>query len=361
MGSIYASAYLTIAATSAQSTNDGFLRRESSSQAVAMPYRSCEDGLLHGEFYLQPESYEKTTESIRSSTWSQRGWTFQERLLSARVLHFCKHRLCFECRGCNMSENNLDDEPPASWLRPDPSMNTPNQYRSDYLVSHQTYNFWYVMVEEYTKLKFTFEDDRVPAILGLISEMALIVEDECFWGTWIKEFRRGLLWREAALSAHTKRLTRPVKIRAPSWSWMSVNSPISYQFHDPRTQSKLEILNTTTSTESPHPWAIQLRGILIRLSGVLNVDEEERRVDVFYNGLKVGFGWTDCDENCLSDRKFWYLAVGGEGKHNWTTGHGLLFENSGDLVDTFHRVGSLIMVHSDISLLDCPSRTLFLV
>lgn len=225
MGSIYASAYFTITATSAQSTNDGSLRPESGSQAVTMPCRSREDGLLHGKYYLQPESNEKT-ESIGSSTWTERGWTFQERLLSARVLHFSKHRLCFECRGCNFSENNLADEPPACWLRPDPSMNTPNQYTSNHLVSHQTYKFWYAMVEEYTKLKFSFEDDRIPAFLGLISEMALIVEDECFWRIGIREFRRGLLWREAALSAHTKRLTRLFKMRAPSWSWMSVNGPI---------------------------------------------------------------------------------------------------------------------------------------
>ena len=35
---------------------------------------------------------------VKDSTWSTRGWTYQERLNSTRILYVLEHRLVLDCR-----------------------------------------------------------------------------------------------------------------------------------------------------------------------------------------------------------------------------------------------------------------------
>ena len=120
MADVYGSAHLTIAATSAESSTDGFLERPQET-AASIPYyvgTSTEPaGCLVMTYQRKQDSWYSSVEMAR---WNSRGWTFQERLLSKRVLHFTEKRLFWECR---MTEATEENEPPRDlayrtlWLK----------------------------------------------------------------------------------------------------------------------------------------------------------------------------------------------------------------------------------------------------
>ena len=77
MGDVYGSAYLTIAATSATSSTDGFLRRNASLlPTVAMPYFKSKDLSIDGIFdlaYRRTGDEESWHENIGFTKWNTRG------------------------------------------------------------------------------------------------------------------------------------------------------------------------------------------------------------------------------------------------------------------------------------------------
>src|ERR1700712_3169166 len=89
MAQVYANAYITIVATCAASAHEGFLTRPRTSfPPTKIPYSTTEHG--PGFFYLCPRYTHWLAndhdEFVEGSNWNSRGWTFQERLLSTRLL-----------------------------------------------------------------------------------------------------------------------------------------------------------------------------------------------------------------------------------------------------------------------------------
>ncbi|KAI4205831.1 MAG: hypothetical protein LQ350_000016 [Teloschistes chrysophthalmus] len=112
MDEIYGNAYLTLAATSAKSSNDGFLRDYEFPVAIRA-WEDPGDRTIAGKIYL---TYRRTVKPtpwlyIQGETlWSTRGWTFQERLMSRRVLHFLPdYELAWECRTEDDAQNAAKD------------------------------------------------------------------------------------------------------------------------------------------------------------------------------------------------------------------------------------------------------------
>ena len=370
MGRIYASAHLTIAATSSQSTHDGFLRRDgSASELVTMPYHAHDDPDVKGEFYLDPRSRSQARDIV-SSNWNRRGWTFQERLLSARVLHFCQERICFECRGCDVTEDNQAPHvsQQAIWLNPDPGR--PKQWMSilEDEEPYRTYRIYYSMIQRYTEREFTFQTDLQPAILGLVKEMKRTIDDECIWGIWRGGFHRGLLWCRHNLDSNPEKadyLTRPSEKRAPSWSWISVNGSVSWNItrhkYNSQTQFGLKILEDSMVQTSP-PSALKVEARLVKLSSCEERFSWDQTVQLYWDDQKVGHGWSDVREPQLIGRRdIWLLEVeienkGMDGDENLAA---LLVEESGDHTDSLSRVGFAVVVNTPF--LQTRPRTIFLI
>ncbi|KAK7981206.1 hypothetical protein PG989_013663, partial [Apiospora arundinis] len=85
-------------------------------------------------------------------------------------------------------------------------------------------------VLDYTERSFSYGTDRLIALDGIISRLTQILEDTCLVGIWRKDAIRCLNW------IATSDETNPARpdIEAPSWSWLSVNGRISYNFRNPR-------------------------------------------------------------------------------------------------------------------------------
>lgn len=118
MKDVYEGAYLTIVATPAGSSTDGFLQR-SPSQAVTVFHGDHEDPAIESRFLVTHAiAGGSPWDLVDLTTWNKRGWAYQERLLSRRLLHFCSSAVFWECRSVDSSEfnvkiGNLTVDPPG--------------------------------------------------------------------------------------------------------------------------------------------------------------------------------------------------------------------------------------------------------
>jgi hypothetical protein len=86
----FASAYCTIAATSAKACNEGFLHQPDG-QPVHLPHRSRDTSL-----YVR-KVHEDFSRDVEHGGLNQRGRVFQERALSRRTIHFTATQMYWEC------------------------------------------------------------------------------------------------------------------------------------------------------------------------------------------------------------------------------------------------------------------------
>jgi hypothetical protein len=101
MEDIFTSAYCVIAATAADSTNSGFLKRDGAqTQFVSLPIASTPSGAAsdstHTSVYLC-DSVPNFTVDVSNAGLSSRGWVLQERTLACRTIHFSANQTYLEC------------------------------------------------------------------------------------------------------------------------------------------------------------------------------------------------------------------------------------------------------------------------
>lgn len=172
------------------------------------------------------------SEAITSSVWNQRGWTYQELMLSRRRIFFTAHQVHFECRADMWCEGVVAEPIGYPWTA---------RYLDDYGAGagsftsaplgrgDQAYMRDYMeIIRQYTQRKLTDESDIVNAVAALLKALTKaysVVAD----GDYGKAFRFGmplvdlaeaLLWQPMADASHSRRVP-PDGSSAPwpSWSW----------------------------------------------------------------------------------------------------------------------------------------------
>lgn len=142
-----------------------------------------------------------------TSTWIGRAWTFQEWLLSPRVLHISQFTL-WDCLGGYANELN-----PRSMAkvrrRRDPEAMGCNGFT------------WNLILAEYTSRGITYLSDKLPALAGIAKRYAETHHKHYLAGIWAEDLPIALLWMAANYRTTDKR-----DIECPSWSWVSVDGQI---------------------------------------------------------------------------------------------------------------------------------------
>lgn len=111
MDQIYGNAYFTLAASGSNNVHEGLLFER---PAVRWPLETCHltldgcpdvgDGRVrHNSASLVPVTV-PWRQSVGTAPLQMRGWVVQERMLSARILHWSRNALSWECRQCKASE-----------------------------------------------------------------------------------------------------------------------------------------------------------------------------------------------------------------------------------------------------------------
>jgi hypothetical protein len=228
MAKIYANAHMTIAALSASSDTAGFISsRGYPSSMLSLPSGNETDPPSH-------VGVRRTLHLHNSGPLSgplfERAWTYQERLLSRRVVYYSDQEISWECREATYCECSSYKPLTSSW-EDDFSMRLHQAYailhgkesRVKFTSSHDIYDWWrHSAVSDFRRRKLTKESDRLPALSGLASAFQALTGDTYLGGLWAGDLLHGLLW----ISSENGRL--PPEYRAPTWAWPSVDGEAGF-------------------------------------------------------------------------------------------------------------------------------------
>lgn len=170
-----------------------------------------------------------TRKPIKHGSWPllERGWVFQERILSRRIIYFTEEELVWECTQHRVCECSRASPSAGGIYSLDSTKYAHHVAMTSMTIPHLA-NQWRDMVVNYTMKNLTFDKDVFPALSGLAKEMQFHrPNSEYHAGLWSDSFVVDMLWRLKS-PAYTATV-RPSDWRAPSWSWASVRSQVTYE------------------------------------------------------------------------------------------------------------------------------------
>ena len=163
MSSVYANAYLTIAAANAKDDNDGFLHPRISALTALRIISSTGNS---AQVYLQRQHDGAKVKAYNiGEPLDTRGWALQEQRLSGRSLRFGSTEMLWKCQCFSLQESETEH---YDGIYAFVESQKPQSTDSGSL----SYYSWYQMVFLYTKRLLTYDTDKLPALSGLATEVA---------------------------------------------------------------------------------------------------------------------------------------------------------------------------------------------
>jgi hypothetical protein len=169
--------------------------------------------------------------SMLESTYHRRGWTFQEVLMSNRIIYFTDYQALFCYQGKVLTDG------------PDPQLSRNGRLTRNYLQNFATltanaaitaagfpmdpsvwqFRLYAKLLGMYSKRELGYKNDAINAFLGIIKPLERVCEDKFVCGLPQKHIYRSLLW----MPTETNRLIRNEYFS--SWSWAGWYGPKGYR------------------------------------------------------------------------------------------------------------------------------------
>ncbi|KAF4627528.1 hypothetical protein G7Y89_g10626 [Cudoniella acicularis] len=254
MGQYYKSSWLTISAGMSSGGNEGLLAKRSTYglSHIRLETRDSNTSWSRSSIYFALDPIRPSTQCpIRA-----RGWTFQEELLSRRYLSFETTQTYLRCGSllhheCGRQEDLLSVSSPFM--------------EGEQLLKQKD---WFEILVRYSSRSLTLASDKLPALSGLAHEYQLRWGDEYVAGMWKKDLWKSLLWRRNE-KYNLPEPKRPVKYRAPTWSWASMDGRIEFDtFPNFREQDSRIQINDVSVELSGSDSMGQVSGGIIELRAV---------------------------------------------------------------------------------------------
>lgn len=224
---IYANAYLVLSADHAADQHVGLfsnrLPRPSCRVDIPGYARDVQVQLLN---IFDQEHKEEW--ALASEPLSERGWAFQERVLSRRTLHYGSRQLYYECRNGVVGEDGCHMQGRMHFARvlhmePDHVQ----QHYSGYEPQ------WADLLAAYSKRKLTYATDKLPAIGGLAKLFAEKMQVEYLAGIWSHRVIDGICWWPSDRPITIGKV--PGQYIAPSWSWANCSASVHTDYWSRKT------------------------------------------------------------------------------------------------------------------------------
>jgi len=256
MDEIYANSYLTLAATDGTDSFAGLFQTREHQPSAQVSWKADTFGQTYS-VHLKKREYQHEDElgdwsmmyepkdSTLQGCLNERAWTFQERVLSPRIVHFAKDQLIWECNGRTTYERS--DKPDHDFdseffrlqnvLETDPKASLAQVLHTQ-ADQGQLYQVWYRLLEVYSARKMSFDGDKINAINGIAAAMHARLESSLIYGIWDSHIREGLLWNvnhqgdggffnlENPQITYKDGEARATTCAVPSWSWAKTHGLI---------------------------------------------------------------------------------------------------------------------------------------
>ncbi|KAH7383209.1 heterokaryon incompatibility protein-domain-containing protein [Pyrenochaeta sp. MPI-SDFR-AT-0127] len=233
MDKVYSHSHCNISASDAENSSEGLFRKHGPQTHVIDKVALCLKGLNQVRQFAECTviEYYFWQRNIEECPVNRRGWVFQERVLSPRVLHFGHDQLFWECLEHAACEKYLLGMPETSdsYLSPRIKIDIDiHNLRDKGLdLSRHLEKLWVQLVATYSSTTLTNPSDKLIAISGIAKRIASLVNDTYLAGMWRNDLETQLIWQiDNYTNVSEMSTSRPLKYRAPSWSWASVDGPI---------------------------------------------------------------------------------------------------------------------------------------
>lgn len=288
MCTVYSNATITFAGLDSPDSHTGLFVADQDRGTIVLPVcpsgstydrlshvyvRKMEDdyksGFLHTAY---TRSYSVPSGGILNS----RGWTFQEAILSRRILYFSDWEMGWCCRSSTACE--CDYEFRADWLsRMKNYGQVPIPMSAVEMASKEKKLYvWQRVVADFTSRKLSFQSDRLPAIAGLAKAMHGMIGGRYITGMWEDGMVQMLMWYDSNKYGHLgydgyRQLDEAgIEGYAPSWSWASVPGVAQFQISEDCSRYKqlcrivaVEFSPSTMNTYGPGSGTLKLEGHLL--------------------------------------------------------------------------------------------------
>lgn len=221
MGSIYANALFTIIAASGDNANSGLPGVRPGTREELQRSVKLKSGEVLSGIDFRPGSIDDTI-------WGKRAWTFQERVLSTRVVIFFDTQVYWCCpkamhseelaleQALHVQRDPLSSPLPGLTISPSLEPMEPDEYRKLYTA----------LLFSYRQRRLTFQTDLLNAFTGISEVLGAAQDDPCIWGLSESQFSYAMTWHFLSRCSRNGNHfpifgsdgTKEV-VPVPSWSW----------------------------------------------------------------------------------------------------------------------------------------------
>ncbi|KAF4882542.1 hypothetical protein CGCFRS4_v014459 [Colletotrichum fructicola] len=241
MHNVFRSAFLCFAALGAENDEGGLYFRRDPNE--------IKPGIVEFSLYVNSDPLVNAEEisllhsrSFDQATLCKRAWILQERVLSPRTIYWGKEQVFWEGHEAHCSESQPDtDWIGAAWVRDNEFRDLGSIYERNtfktlmprhpvgpWPTSELHYLQWRDLVHSYSQCQLTKPRDKLVAISAIAKQTRSSLEalgeaSRYLAGIWEAQLPGALAWLVMRDSARER---RPVRYRAPSWSWAAVDGEI---------------------------------------------------------------------------------------------------------------------------------------
>ncbi|KAK6843408.1 hypothetical protein PG987_004268 [Apiospora arundinis] len=278
MAFVYGGSMINIAAAASDNCAGGIFRdRPSSFIGSCLLPVSCRNETSTIWYQLHDQDLWNT--EFDTTKLNTRAWVMQERMLSPRTLAYTKTQLFWECRAKRACEEFPSGYPVEYFEKPPTLFGLPSlesQLKTQSLLGKDDHRIgrssisqlslaWHNLVMLYSSRNITFEQDKLVAIGGLATLFGQQMGGIYLAGLWRSTLLNDLLWE---VDAYKYPRRRSLTYRAPSWSWASMQCPIT--FVPGRVESeKVTVIDVKIQTMVKSLQWGKVKGGYLRLQGKL--------------------------------------------------------------------------------------------
>ncbi|KAF2032758.1 HET-domain-containing protein [Setomelanomma holmii] len=253
MDQIYSSAYITLIAAAGNDANAGLPRV---TRQIARKRRILS---VDNQDYQLANARDWESSEVDKSAWCTRGWTFQELVLSRRVLAFTPTEVFFYCgRGFQAesmhgrSGSNYESRFGATVLRMCNSVKPQPPEKATYSIQSVRHNYETVhwnLLNNYLGRQLSYDTDILDAFSGVLNAEGATI-GQSFWGLPCNILARALFWELNNISIiqpgqHYFKSSEYSMVRRegfPSWSWTGWTISKNDMFSSGKKRSMLQSL-----------------------------------------------------------------------------------------------------------------------